>query len=87
MQFLCPNCQNKIELDQSSPDTIICSSCGSSFRLEEGSTGEWKPADGPRRLGKFELLQAVGVGGFGMVYKARDTDLGRIVAVKVPRAL
>ena len=39
----------------------------------------------PRRLGKFELEQKLGAGSFGVVYRARDTVLGREVAVKVPR--
>jgi eukaryotic-like serine/threonine-protein kinase len=34
-------------------------------------------------LGPYELLQPIGAGGFGQVYKARDTRLNRFVAVKV----
>jgi serine/threonine protein kinase len=40
----------------------------------------------PRRLGKFELLEELGVGSFGQVFRARDTELGRIVAIKMLRA-
>ncbi len=42
--------------------------------------------DGPRRLGKFELLEELGLGSFGQVFRARDTELGRIVAIKLLRA-
>src|SRR5258708_4716405 len=35
------------------------------------------------RLGPYEVLSAIGAGGMGEVYKARDTRLDRIVAIKV----
>ena len=35
------------------------------------------------RLGPYEIVDAVGAGGMGEVYRARDTRLDRIVAVKV----
>src|SRR5438309_7981771 len=40
------------------------------------------------RLGPYEILTAIGAGGMGEVYRARDTRLDRIVAIKVlPEAL
>ena len=35
------------------------------------------------RLGAYEILDAIGEGGMGQVYRARDTRLDRIVAIKV----
>src|SRR5262249_24343664 len=35
------------------------------------------------KLGPYEILQTIGAGGFGQVYKARDTRLDRFVAIKV----
>ena len=36
-------------------------------------------------IGHFELTEQLGFGAFGSVWKARDTQLDRTVAVKIPR--
>ena len=84
MEILCPHCQNRIESEQLA-DEVLCPACGSSFRLDRAATTDWKPCGNHKRLGKFELIDQVGMGAFGTVYKARDTELDRIVAIKIPR--
>lgn len=37
------------------------------------------------RLGRFEILEQIGRGGFGIVVRARDPKLDRVVAIKIPR--
>src|SRR4029453_17203019 len=37
------------------------------------------------KLGRFELIERIGMGAFGSVWKARDKQLDRTVAVKIPR--
>src|SRR3990172_3643894 len=41
------------------------------------------PYEPGARLGAYEILSAIGAGGMGEVYKAKDTRLDRSVALKV----
>jgi serine/threonine protein kinase len=36
-----------------------------------------------QRLGPYEILSAIGAGGMGEVYRAKDTRLDRVIAIKV----
>jgi hypothetical protein len=67
VQINCPNCLNSIGLDSLPTEEILCPSCGSSFRLDVDSTAAWSPPESQRKLGKFELLDRVGMGAFGTV--------------------
>lgn len=85
MHVRCPHCHNPIELVDETPlSDLTCPSCGSSFSLVgSGETVSYRTET--RTLGHFELIEQVGVGHFGSVWQARDTELDRTVAVKIPR--
>ncbi|MEY2546196.1 MAG: eukaryotic-like serine/threonine-protein kinase [Verrucomicrobiota bacterium] len=70
---LCPRCGAKIDTSAVEPlARIECPQCGEKFRVE-------------RTFNNFVILETLGVGGMGTVYKARDTLLDRHVALKLLR--
>jgi WD40 repeat protein len=79
----CPHCLHSIH-PTTDAAVLSCPECGGSFRVAQVATA--RPADSLRQLGRFQLLECVGRGSFGAVWRARDTELDRIVAVKVPHA-
>src|SRR5262249_27321175 len=77
----CPHCHNPIQLADDLGEEVLCPGCGGSFRVRDARFTD--TASPSRPLGRFQLLERVGQGAFGAVWKARDTALDRVVALKV----
>jgi eukaryotic-like serine/threonine-protein kinase len=87
VRIRCPNCNNPIEIVDLSPiDTVYCPACHSSFRVERHAGSPWGAWLIGTKVERFELIEMVGYGAFGTVFKAYDTKLKRAVALKVLRA-
>ncbi len=74
----CPNCAGPVETcADSTLRNLACPACGNRFSLISEAETE------TRSLGRFDLLEEVGSGGFGAVWRARDRELDRTVAIKI----
>ncbi|MFO0816672.1 MAG: protein kinase [Pirellulales bacterium] len=89
MHLNCPNCQAEIEvIPEESVAFLTCSTCGSrinpSTLIDAEQTASFVPQP-KRMIDEYELIELIGRGTFGEVWKARDTLLKTLVAIKLPR--
>ncbi|QEG35963.1 serine/threonine-protein kinase [Bythopirellula goksoeyrii] len=85
LDIRCPSCNAPMQVAVDTPLTeLICNRCGSHFSLVDQSHATQR-APPLSQLGRFELVERLGVGSFGSVWKARDKELDRMVAIKIPR--
>lgn len=85
LRIACPDCRHPFEIPVDAElAKVRCPACGESFSLVHERM-ENERAEAISKIAHFELLERVGMGGFGTVWKARDTQLNRLVALKIPR--
>ena len=69
----CPGCGTLLDVTSIEPFTEVhCPSCGEAMRVRT-------------QFDHFEIVEFIASGGMGTVYRARDVDLNRIVALKLLR--
>ena len=79
-QVACPRCGTHLDAGRTGG---YCPACLLRDGLEVGVEGSEPSGRNSSRLGGFELLERIGQGGMGVVYRARQSQLDRIVAVKL----
>ena len=86
MEVRCPQCHTPVKVGHDDlMSELVCVGCGGTFSLLDNEETVSALDGKPRTVGHFELLERIGAGSFGAVWRARDKEQERTVAVKIPR--
>lgn len=93
--LLCKKCGKRLEMEGPPAAHTACPHCGQALGEEAGRQGGQDSATAAsgaekkatasiqKYLGGFELIEKIGAGGMGTVFKARQLSLNKIVALKI----
>jgi WD40 repeat protein len=82
----CPNCGAGIEVvDALVVNQVECPSCHQSVTLQHPVAVPWTTRPASNRIARYLLAEPVGTGAFGTVFRAKDLELERDVALKLLR--
>ncbi|MFO0871236.1 MAG: serine/threonine protein kinase [Pirellulales bacterium] len=85
LRIHCPRCRQPIEISiDGELSSLVCTACHAQFDVA-GEQAESQRAEAVATVAHFQLQERIGMGGFGTVWKALDTQLDRVVALKIPR--
>ena len=93
---LCSRCESTLQKLEPAADPLLAVLSGSTvaggrdpeavpLQLLDLARAARKDLPPPTKLGRFEIVGQIGAGSYGTVFKARDAELGRAVAIKMLR--
>jgi len=83
VRLTCSHCGSDIWLDDARQQEVTCESCGSTVESDPKATTAYSML--PKTIGRFHVIERLGQGSFGVVYKAHDPQLDLTVAIKLAR--
>jgi serine/threonine protein kinase len=82
--FVCPQCQRRF--DEGIPRPICPDDGAPLIRVADFAAADGDPMLGRVLAGRFTILARLGAGSMGTVYKAKQSPIGREVAIKILRS-